>query len=182
MFIFNEKKHILLGTIVALMCVCGLCGCSRPLSNDEDNNSSSAQDINVDSVNIVKVYYVSNGKIVAEDDQYQIKQPDSVMAAAEELMNQAAEHFDSNVLEYKSYMIDEDNNLDIEFVQNGEVSKEELFLTKAAFLNTIFQIENIGQVKIILEDGNKKIVDTDIYSKDSLYFYDYDKKPYERKE
>lgn len=177
--IFKKYKNLYL--ILSMILVgCFFSGCDKKdntFIEDVSEGIEAAVD-NQKSSNIVSIYYVRDGKIVAEEEKYQIKQPDSITASAEELMNLASKHFDEEKLEYMSYMIDEKNNIDVEFVKNGEMDKDEYFLVEAAFLKTLFQIKEICDVTISIEDANEKLVSQTVYTRDSFYFYDDDKIPY----
>lgn len=177
--IFKKNKIVcLILSMILVMCFFSGCDKKDDTFIEDVSEGIEAAVENQKSNNIVSIYYVSDGKIVAEEEKYQIKQPDSITASAEELMNLASKHFDTEKLEYMSYMIDEKNNIDVEFARKSEMDKDEYFLAEAAFLKTLFQIKEISEVTISIEDANEKFISETVYTRDSFYFYDDDKKPY----
>ncbi len=121
---------------------------------------------------MIEIYYPTDNKVVKSEEKYQIKQPDSVSAAVEEIMLCLKEKLDES-LEYHTYMLDGDNNVSLEFTSNGEYNTEYILLAKAAVVQTIFQVKDIKSVNIKITDIGGNVISENHFLRDSFYFYDY---------
>lgn len=153
--------------VISIILVCGLAGCGR---RGKDDNQKAYR-IGESEVNI---YSPKANDIVCEDEQYQLRQPDSMTASVEEIMDIFVGNITSK-LKYHTYMFDEDNNLSLEFViENGELDKEYELLFKASLCKTLFQIAAIGNIQINITCQDTGVVDSTSYDRESFYFFGYD--------
>lgn len=120
--------------------------------------------------NMISIYYPDGTQILKDDEPYQIKQPDSITVSVEEIMVAMSEKLEQEKIQYHTYMIDADNNVTLEFILTGEYDKEYFLLTRAAVTKTLFQLENIKSIIIILDD-NGEILLKESYGRDSFYYY-----------
>lgn len=159
------KKIIIF--MISIILVCGLAGCGK-----------SGKDVNKKTYKVgeskVNIYSPKANDIVCEDEQYQLRQPDSMTASVEEIMDIFVGNI-ANKLMYHTYMFDEENNLTLEFVvENGELDKEYELLFKASLCKTLFQIASIGNIQINISHQDTEVVDSSLYNRDSFYFFGYD--------
>lgn len=120
--------------------------------------------------NMISIYYPEGIQILKDNEPYQIKQPDSITVSVEEIMVAMSEKLEQEKIQYHTYMIDADNNVTLEFILTGEYDKEYFLLTRAAVTKTLFQLENIKSIIIILDD-NGEILLKESYGRDSFYYY-----------
>ena len=121
---------------------------------------------------MIDIYYPEGYQVVKAKEQYQIKQPDSVSACVEEIMTQYVYLLDEGLV-YHTYLIDTDNNVTLQFVSEFEGEKEYELLAKAAITETMFQIDDIKSVSIVISNLSGDVISSDLYLRDSFYFYDY---------
>lgn len=121
--------------------------------------------------NMISIYYPENTQILKDKEPYQIKQPDSITVSVEEIMAAMSGKLEQEKIQYHTYMIDADNNVTLEFTLTGEYDKEYFLLARAAVTKTLFQLEEIKSVIIILDDDNGQVMLNESYGRDSFYYY-----------
>ena len=159
----------IINLLMCVMLVCLLAGCSK----EEHRTDKPAYDVGGSNVNI---YFPRGNEIVCDDEQYQLKQPDSVAASVEEIMGVISGKL-SRGLSYHTYMLDEQSNLALEFVVNeGALATEYELLAKASVAKTLFQLNDIGSIQINITNAESGEVSSNLYTNQSFYFYGYDTK------
>lgn len=155
--------------IITMLLVCAftlsMAGCGKQNVADDVTTIPSGG-------NIINVFYVEDNKIEKSDTVYQLKQPDSFTASIEEVMTALVAEFDTKMPSYK-YMLDEDNNVTLELSLGGNYSKEENLLIMAAVTNTMFQLDEIGSIRITMNNPEGERVASELFLRDTFYFYDY---------
>lgn len=121
--------------------------------------------------NMINIYYPGNTQILKDNEPYQIKQPDSITVSVEEIMAAMSGKLKQEKIQYHTYMIDADNNVTLEFTLTGEYDKEYFLLARAAVTKTLFQLEDIKNIIIILDDDNGQVLLNESYGRDSFYYY-----------
>lgn len=159
-------KKYLCSLILAIFLI-GLTGCGQR-QQEEDLI------VQTEKENSIWIYYTENRDIVRDENPYQLKQPDSVSASVEEIMSVLIEKIDSTKLEFRTYMLDGDYNIALEFVQKEGCDKDYILLAKAAVSTTLFQIEEIGSVNIGMYDEGNRAISNELFLRDSFYFYGSD--------
>ncbi len=155
----NKKIFILLFCMMALLSACGKTG------ESEDTGTE------VLGENMISIYYPENTQILKDKEPYQIKQPDSITVSVEEIMAAMSGKLEQEKIQYHTYMIDADNNVTLEFTLTGEYDKEYFLLARAAVTKTLFQLEDIKNIIIILDDDNGQALLNESYGRDSFYYY-----------
>ncbi len=155
----NKKIFILLFCMMALLSACGKTG------ESEDTGTE------VLGENMINIYYPENTQILKDKEPYQIKQPDSITVSVEEIMAAMLGKLEQEKIQYHTYMIDADNNVTLEFTLTGEYDKEYFLLARAAVTKTLFQLEDIKNIIIILDDDNGQALLNESYGRDSFYYY-----------
>lgn len=122
---------------------------------------------------MIDLYYPDENQVKKSELAYQIKQPDSVSASVEEVMAALMVYFQED-MNYHTYMIDAENNVSLELELLSEKDDVYVLLADASIAKTLFQIQEIQNVEILLVDENENQVKDSVYSRDSFYFYDYD--------
>lgn len=145
--------------MMALLSACGKTG------ESEDTGTE------VLGENMINIYYPENTQILKDKEPYQIKQPDSITVSVEEIMAAMLGKLEQEKIQYHTYMIDADNNVTLEFTLTGEYDKEYFLLARAAVTKTLFQLEDIKNIIIILDDDNGQALLNESYGRDSFYYY-----------
>lgn len=150
-----------------MMCILilGMSGCA---AHEDDKKTDKLPS----GGNIIYLFCVEENRIVKSDSVYQLKQPDSVTASIEEVMTALVSAFEERILSYK-YMLDEENNVSLELSLNGDYSKEENLVIMAAVSNTMFQLKELGSIRITMNNLDGEVVADELFFRDSFYFYDY---------
>lgn len=151
-------------SVVCLICIFLLSGCG---SSDKQVHVSVGA-----AESMIYIYYPDDKSIERDEQQYQLKQPDSITSSVEEVMTVLAQKLEDR-LAYHTYMLDANSNLSLEFAENMELTKEERLLTDAAICETLFQIEDINAIDIELIDGDGNVIRDNMYTRESFYFYGY---------
>lgn len=153
------------GIILAIfiMVICTACGDN----SKQVQVSSSAND------SLVNIYYPGEKEVLMDEEQYQIKLPDSVSSSVEEVMTVLMQNMDQNLV-YHTYMLDVDNNLSLEFAVDEALTQEEMILIDASICQTLFQIDGINDITISILDYAGEEIRNNLYMRNSFYFYDYD--------
>ena len=117
----------------------------------------------------ITIYRVENRSVVAEEERFQPKQPDSVASSLEETM--AVIPMTEGV-RFVAYTMAEENAVTLSLQVESSVSREALLLEKAALVSTLEQIRNIGPMTLSIKDENGDTVEENTYSGGSFYYYD----------
>lgn len=157
---YSKKITLTVLCIILLM----LCACDK---KDKNENSK-----NVKNENSIYIYYPNEDEVVRDGEVYQIKQPDSIGASIEEVMSVLAPKLNQDVMTYHTYMLGEDNDVELEFLQNGEIDKHYFMLAKAAITSTLFQIKEIRCINVSLTDSVGEVVYDEMFTRESFFFYD----------
>ena len=144
---------------MALFTACGKTG-----------ESADTETVELDE-NMISIYYPENLQILRDSEPYQIKQPDSITVSVEEIMAVMSEKLGQEKIQYHTYMIDADDNVTLEFTLVGEYDKEYFLLARAAVTKTLFQLEDIKSIIIILDDDNGEPLLNESYGRDTFYYY-----------
>lgn len=142
------------------------------LSACNKDNNNSANDTLAKKENSIFIFYPDNFEVVLDEAVYQLKQPDSLVASIEEIMSVLSPKLDSNVVAYHTYMLGENNDVTLEFTQNGEIANDYLLLTKAAVTSTLFQLKDINTISIQLTDLAGNILFDEAFDRNSFFYYD----------
>lgn len=155
----NRKLFILIVCVMVLFTACEKVG-----------ESSDTEIVELDE-NMISIYYPENMQILKDSEPYQIKQPDSITVSVEEIMAVMSEKLGQEKIQYHTYMIDADNNVTLEFSLVGEYDREYFLLARAAVTKTLFQMEDIKSIIIILDDDNGEALLKESYGRDTFYYY-----------
>jgi len=126
-------------------------------------------DSNLSEERGITIYCVQDRSVVAEEERFQPKQPDSVASSLEETM--AVIPLTDGV-KFVSYTMAEDNAVTLSFQVEDSVSRETLLLEKAAIVSTLEQIRNIGTMTLSIKKEDGSAVEEKTYSGGSFYYYD----------
>lgn len=155
----NKSIFILIFCMIALFTACGKTGEVKDTGTLELGE------------NMISIYYPGSTQILKDNEPYQIKQPDSISVSVEEIMAAMSEKLEQEKIQYHTYMIDADNNVTLEFTLTGEYDKEYFLLARAAVTKTLFQLEDIKSIIIILNNDNEEVLLQESYGRDSFYYY-----------
>ncbi len=159
------KKSLFISLI--LIFVFSLSGCGK-------EEATTTEGVLKNSENTVYVCYPDRDRIVMSDEEYQLKQPDSIVPSVEEVMSVSQDYYDDKLENY-SYMVDDDNNVTLDITVAGECSREYALLTMAAISDTLFQMDMVESVRITLLDADGETVDSKLILRNTFYHYDSDR-------
>lgn len=159
------KKYLYCLVLAAFFAV--LTGCSQ---SEEEKNLT----VQTENENSIWIYYPENREVARSEELYQLKQPDLLSVSVEEIISALIEKIDGEKLDFRTYLLDEDNNISIEFVQQESCYKEYALLVKASVSKTLFQMEEIGSVNICMYDERNRVISNELFLEDSFYFYGND--------
>lgn len=124
--------------------------------------------------NRIYIYRPTDSGIVAEDEMYQVKQPDSLSAAVEETMAALSENEWNQSITYHTYMLDTDNNLSLDFFAEEIPDTKTKTLASAAVCQTLFQLSELSSITIRILHEDEDLIQEDCYTRESFFFYGYD--------
>ena len=116
----------------------------------------------------ITIYYVEGNKVVTRADKLQPKQPDSITACIEEVMNSLPL---TEGITFQAYTMGSENAVTLNFLVDEGISLEQALLTKAAVVSTVSQIRNIGAITLSTVTGNGEPEEETLLSS-SFYYYD----------
>lgn len=146
-----------------LVSVSFLTSCGK--KDKEDSTSLSVTGI-INENSMVTIYEVSEDRIQERSERYQLKQPESIPAAVEEIMT---EFTVPEVMQYVGYTVDENSNVIIT-LQDVSSNEESRLMIKAALVKTLIQIHNINKVVVDVLDEEGNSVDKATYT-DASFIY-----------
>lgn len=160
----NKKISSFILILVIMVCVAGC-----------DNNQRSVimPEHHLDS-NVFSLFYPGIDNVIAEETEYQIKEPDNIVTSVEEVMTELMPHFDGK-LTFDTYMLTTDDGIEMEFTLNEDYTNEYLLFTKVSIAKTLFQIGDIEFIQIQIRDKDENIIVDETMDRNSIYFYDDDK-------
>lgn len=161
----NTKKTKYKIAVVLIICMLfTLTSCDK--GNKKENVTTEAA-----RENVINVYYPEGDTLVQDDEGYQVKQPDTLTAAVEEVMTVMSAKLGTEIIQYHTYMIDGENNVTLDFLLVGEYDKEYFLLARAAVTKTLFQLDDINNINITLTDNSGEVVLEESYDRNSFFYY-----------
>lgn len=155
------RKRICACLLAASMCL--LSGCGK-----QAHTSGTA----VSMDNMIHLYQMEGSQIVAADTDVQLKTPDVLSSCVEDAMTAFAGS-ESGMVDSYSYMIGEDNSLQLELtLKDGGYEKESRLLLMAAAAKTLFQIDDIEMIDLAVKDSSGEVQEQQQCMPDTFYFYD----------
>lgn len=157
-----KKKRILLSCLLVLLCAVTGCGITGDTEAEDSQDTNPAE-------SIITLYHVEGNEVVADDEKYQLRQPDSISNSLDEIM--AIQPMPEGIL-YNSFFIDENKNVSISVNVEQGISVENLLLNKAAIVYTVGQIEGIQSIELVISNLDGVVIESAVYTMDSFYFYE----------
>lgn len=164
----SKNKHGITTALMMLVMAFSLMGCSMGGHVKDTVSVGLEEEIRSSDGNKIKIYYSDGESLVSKEDKYQLKQPDNVSVSIEEVMSQI--EF-PQTLSYSGYIMTSKNTVSLSFTADESLSKEELLLNKAAVVNSLSQIRNIGDIVITVNTMNGGDIETATYTDASFYYY-----------
>jgi Signal transduction histidine kinase len=138
--------------------------CSSTAPSTEETTIESI----VDSAGTVQLYHVEGINIAADNDRFQLKQPDSLSDSVEEVMNQLQL---IEGLSFTGYLIDKDGNIDLSMQAEG-LTEEQLLLSKAAIVKSVSGLSKSGETIITITDESGVLIESASYRDNAFFYYD----------
>lgn len=161
----NTKKTKYKIAVVLIICMLfTLASCDKENKNKNVTTEAVKE-------NVINVYYPEGDTLVQDSEGYQVKQPDTLTAAVEEVMTVMSEKLGTEIIQYHTYMIDGENNVTLDFLLVGEYDKEYFLLARAAVTKTLFQLDDIKNINITLTDNSGEVVLEESYDRNSFFYY-----------
>lgn len=162
---FLKKVHTVL-LLTGLTCLL-LSGCGKETLVTETVIDSVDSSLSEDHG--ITIYRVEGRSVVAEEERFQPKQPDSLASSLEETM--AVIPMTEGV-RFVAYSMAEENSVTLSLQVESSVSRETLLLEKAALIGTLEQIRSIGSMTLSIKDEEGRLIEENTYSGGSFYYYD----------
>lgn len=155
------KKSVKYISLVFALTLC-LTGCGQ---NGEESTPLQM------SENMIHLYQVDENQIVEAENDYQLKTPDSLSSCVEDVMTALTDMQPTDIVSY-SYMMGNDNSLQLELtLKEGVQEKEEIMLMMAAVTKTIFQLDDISSIQLIVKDAMGEEKEKELFLPASFYYY-----------
>ena len=124
--------------------------------------------------NMIHLYLAEDNTVVRADADYQLKTPDAIASCVEDAMT-ALTAMETSKIEAYSYMMGEDNSLqmDITLVE-GSYEQEDILLIMAATTKTLFQMDDISSIALTVKGHDEKVYAEQLFLRDSVYYYGTD--------
>lgn len=124
--------------------------------------------------NMIHLYLAQDNTVVRADADYQLKTPDAIASCVEDAMTALAS-LDTSGIESYSYMMGEDNSLqmDISLVE-GDYEQEDILLIMAATTRTLFQMDDISSIALTVKGSDENVYAEQLFLRDSIYYYSTD--------
>lgn len=157
------KKYVMLA-IFSMLLLLTACG----------SKSEQIAIVETPNDNKIFIYHPTASGIVADEEMYQVKQPDSLSAAVEETMTALDDEETNHTITYHTYMLDTDNNLSLDFYADELPDAKTKLLANAAICQTLFQLSDISSITIRIMHEDEDLLQEDYYTRDSFFFYGYE--------
>ncbi len=164
----SKSKHGITTALMMLVMAFSLMGCSMGGRVKETVSVGLEEEIRSSDGNKIRIYYSDGERLLSKEDKYSLKQPDNVSVSIEEVMSQI--EF-PQTLSYSGYIMASKNTVSLSFTADESLSREELLLNKAAVVNSLSQIRNIGDIVITVNTMNGGDIEKSTYTDASFYYY-----------
>ena len=124
--------------------------------------------------NMIHLYLAEDNTVVRADADYQLKTPDAIASCVEDAMT-ALTALETSKIEAYSYMMGEDNSLqmDITLVEDS-YEQEDILLIMAATTKTLFQMDDISSIALTVKGHDENVYAEQLFLRDSIYYYGTD--------
>lgn len=164
----TKSKKSITTALMMLVMAFSLMGCSMGGNVKDTVSVGLEEEIRSSDGNKIRIYYSDGERLLSKEDKYPLKQPDNVSVSIEEVMSQI--EF-PQTLSYSGYIMTSKNTVSLSFTADESLSKEELLLNKAAVVNSLSQIRNIGDIVITVNTMNGGDIEKSTYTDASFYYY-----------
>lgn len=154
------KSFYVMIILIAVFCLCG-CGNSKKIDAEEETTAAQ-------TAGTVQIYHVEGTAVKPDGDVYQLKQPDNISAALEEVTEQLNKGKFFNI---ERFTVDENSNILFYVVEKQELTQEQILLNKAAIVKSVESLD-VNDIAITLENVNGEEVETATYTDSSFYYVD----------
>lgn len=158
----GKKKRIVLAVIINLLIF--TTACKKEALNSEGESEKKLE-------NSVVIYYVEDMEIASRNEKYQLKQPDILASSVEETITAMTDELETEGFEISSFMLDSEDNLHIVMVKPPDISKEQLLLVKASVCNTLFQLNKLDVIQLVINDEAGNVCSEEMFDENSFYIY-----------
>lgn len=156
----QKSKGLLFATLIcALLTSCG---------GQKEVATESYSDPFLSKAGTVQLYHATETGVEADAERYQLKQPDNLSAALEEILEEMTV---DEGLSVERYSVDEQKNITLFVTEKDSLTAEKKLLTEAALVRSIQGLD-AGNVIISQIDENGNELSTATYTDASFYYYD----------
>ena len=140
-----RKKYWKTGCVIATLLCLTACG------------KAQTGEITPLADNMIHLYLAEDNTVVRADADYQLKTPDAIASCVEDAMT-ALTAMETSKIEAYSYMMGEDNSLqmDITLVE-GSYEQEDILLIMAATTKTLFQMDDISSIALTVKGHDENV-------------------------
>ena len=157
-----RKKYWKTGCVIATLLCLTACG------------KAQTGEITPLADNMIHLYLAEDNTVVRADADYQLKTPDAIASCVEDAMT-ALTALETSKIEAYSYMMGEDNSLqmDITLVEDS-YEQEDILLIMAATTKTLFQMDDISSIALTVKGHDENVYAEQLFLRDSVYYYGTD--------
>lgn len=122
--------------------------------------------------NMIHLYVVDENKVTRAENDYQLKTPDVIASCVEDIMKAIVE-LDASGIDSYSYMMGEDDSLQMDVtLKDGTYEQEDILLLMAATTKTLFQLQDITSIRLKIQSMENEVLVEQLFLRDSIYYYD----------
>ena len=157
-----RKKYWKTGCVIATLLCLTACG------------KAQTGEITPLADNMIHLYLAEDNTVVRADADYQLKTPDAIASCVEDAMT-ALTAMETSKIEAYSYMMGEDNSLQMDItLGEGSYEQEDILLIMAATTKTLFQMDDISSIALTVKGHDEKVYAEQLFLRDSVYYYGTD--------
>jgi hypothetical protein len=160
----HTKKIIAMMILTAVL----MSGCGH---TDSETDIEESRELEANSI---AVYYVDGWNIETHEDYYQLKQPDILSSSVEEVIGAMSDDLGADGFEISTFMLDSDDNLSMTMVEATEGSKEEILLIKASICDTLFQLNSLRKIHLVINKSDGSVCSDEEFDRTSFFMYSED--------
>ena len=162
MKIAYNKKIILL---LMLSVTFGLVSCGI---TEDERQGSITDNINISQkAGTVQLYHATAEGVEPDEERYQLKQPDNLSAALEEVIEAMTLN---PMVSIERYSVEEDKDVTLYIRYDKDITEETKLLNDAAIVKSVENLDFITVYIISLGEGDKEL-ETATYTDSSFYYY-----------
>jgi len=158
------KESGFAAVILLLALMMAVSGCGK-----KKEEGTAMQDTIISAAGTITLYHVQGHSVEADQERFQLKQPDSLSASVEEVAS--ALKLPEGIT-FVSFSIDADKVIHLTFSVKDEVQEETRLLSKLAVVRSLNGLSDARNYVIALTTEGGDLIEEAPYSEKSFYYYE----------